>query len=179
MRLELSTHQHNKRNITSRDIALIGTMVAIIEVCKVSLSMLPNVELTSFWIIIFTLYFGYRIFYVIPVFILIEGAIYGFGLWWVMYLYAWPLLALIAWRFRKTDSALMWSIISGLFGLLFGALCAIPYLFAGGPYAAFTWWIAGIPWDMVHGVSNFALMLVLFHPIKAVMNKVENIVLNE
>ena len=88
------------KKITVRDITLIGMMVAVIEVCKAALSFLPNIELTTFWLILFTLYFGRKILLVIPVFILIEGCIYGFGLWWVMYLYMWPLLVLLVWIFK-------------------------------------------------------------------------------
>ena len=40
-----------------------------------------------------------------------------------------------------------------------------------GLYAGFTWWVAGIPWDIAHGIGNFVLMLVLFHPVKSVMKK--------
>ena len=82
------------RGIAVQDIALTGMMTAVIEVSKAALGFLPNIELTSFWIILFTLFFGRRILFVVPTFILIEGAVYGFGLWWVMYLYAWPLRAL-------------------------------------------------------------------------------------
>ena len=42
-----------KRKITILDIALIGVMTAMLEVCKTALSFLPNVELVSFWIILF------------------------------------------------------------------------------------------------------------------------------
>lgn len=158
--------------ITVKDIALIGIMVAVIEACKFALAAIPNVELTSFWIIIFTLMFKKRIFIVIPVFILIEGAVYGFGLWWVMYLYAWPLLAIITLLLHRIKSVWLWAIVSGVFGLLFGLLCSIPYLFIGGISTAFAWWVGGIPWDLVHGVANFIIMLVLFHPIIRAMKKV-------
>ena len=165
-----------KNKITAKDIALIGMMVAVIEACKFALAAIPNVELTSFWIIIFTLMFRKRIFIVIPVFILIEGIVYGFGMWWIMYLYAWPLLAVITLLLRKNKSAIMWAIISGAFGLLFGLLCSIPYIFTGadlisGFKIAFAWWVAGIPWDLVHGIANFAIMLLLYHPITKVMKK--------
>lgn len=164
-----NTQAMNK--ISVKDIAIIGVMVAVIEACKFAFAAIPNVELTSFWIIIFTLMFKKRIFIVIPVFILIEGAVYGFGLWWIMYLYAWPLLAILTLVLKKNNSAWLWSVISGMFGLLFGLLCSIPYLFVGGPETAFAWWIAGIPWDVVHGVSNFVIMLVLYHPITKAMKK--------
>lgn len=169
-----------KWKITVRDITLIGLMVAVIEVCKAALAFLPNIELTTFWMILFTLFFGRRIILVVPVFILIEGSIYGFGIWWVMYLYMWPLLAGVTWIFRKQNSVLFWSTLSGLFGLFFGFFCAIPYVLIGaaargfinGMYAGFTWWVAGIPWDILHAVSNFTLMAVLYHPIYRMMSRV-------
>ena len=177
MNLLLNTPLANSMKITAKDIALIGMMVAVIEVCKVAMMGIPNVELTTFWIIMFSIFFGRKIFFVIPVFILIEGAMFGFGIWWVMYLYMWPSLAVIVIMFRKMDSAVSWSILSGVYGLLFGFFCAIPYVIIGlaeggianGLYAGFTFWIAGIPWDLVHGVANVVIMLVLYKPIRAVM----------
>lgn len=171
MHLRLSIQKQSNK-ITTRDITIMALAVAIIEVSKVALAQIPNVELTSFWVIMFTLYFGPRIFYVIPVFILIEGVMYGFGLWWIMYLYAWPLLAIVVLLLRKMNSAWDWSFVSGLFGLLFGLLCAIPYIFTSGFAGAIAWWIGGIPWDLVHGIANFAIMLVLYKPMKYVMSKV-------
>lgn len=169
-----------------REISLVGVMVAIIEVCKVALGFLPNVELTSFWIIMFTLFFGRRVILVVPVFILIEGLMYGMGLWWIMYLYAWPCLALVVWLFRKQHSVWFWSILSGAFGLSFGLLCSFPYVLIGaadgglknGLFAGITWWIAGIPWDIIHCVSNFVLMMVLYKPVRNVMGRVEKLKLN-
>lgn len=173
MHLKLSTQKQSNR-LTARDITIMALMVAIIEVSKVALAQIPNVELTSFWVIMFTLYFGTRIFYVIPVFILIEGMMYGFNLWWIMYLYAWPMLAIVVLVFGKMKTAWEWSFVSGVFGLCFGFLCAIPYIFTSGIAGAFTWWVAGIPWDLVHGIANFAIMLVLYKPMKLVMAKMQN-----
>lgn len=179
MHLKLFIQKQSKQNLTARDITLMALMVAIIEVSKVALAQIPNVELTSFWIIMFTLYFGTRIFYVIPVFILIEGAMYPFGLWWIMYLYAWPILAIVVLLLRKRNNAWDMAFISGMFGLLFGFLCSIPYIFTSGLSGAFAWWVAGIPWDLVHGIANFAIMLVLYHPIKYVMAKMQSMDYND
>lgn len=155
-----------------KDIVMIGMMVAILEAAKAALMMIPNVELVSFFIILFTLFFGKKIFYALPVFILVEGMIFGFGVWWVMYLYAWPVLALVTWMFRKQESVWIFATISGVFGLMFGALCSIPYFFIGGWQMGFTWWIAGIPYDLIHGVSNFILCMVLFTPLRRVLRKI-------
>lgn len=171
MHLKLFTQRQNNSRLTIGDITIMALMVAIIEVCKFALAHIPNVELTSFWIIIFTLYFGTRIFYIIPVFILIEGAVYGIHLWWIMYLYAWPLLAIVTLLLRKMKGAWEWSMVSGIFGLMFGLLCAIPYIFTSGIYGAFAYWVAGIPFDLIHGIANFVIMLVLYKPLNTVMGK--------
>ena len=174
MHLRLSI-QKQSNSLSARDITIMALMVAIIEVTKVALAQIPNVEFTSFWVIMFTLYFGPRIFYVIPVFVLMEGVMYGFGLWWIMYLYAWPLLAVVVLLLRRMNTAWDWGCVSGVFGLLFGLLCAIPYVFMSGFAGAITWWIAGIPWDLVHGIANFIIMLVLYKPMKSVMSKMKKI----
>lgn len=162
---------------------MVGLMVAVIEACKLVMQGLPNIEMTSFLIILFALRFPRLTCYVVPVFTLIEGMIYGFGLWWVMYLYAWPMLSLVTRVFSRADSPLFWAVVSGAFGLFFGFLCAVPYFFigfAGGGFAQgltqmFTWWVAGIPYDLIHGASNFAIMLALYRPISNLLRHMPQI----
>ncbi|MBE5798635.1 MAG: hypothetical protein E7321_01615 [Clostridiales bacterium] len=170
------------RRSAAHEVATVGLMVAVIEVCKLVMQGLPNIEMTSFLVILFTLRFGPLALYAVPVFILIEGMLYGFGLWWVMYLYAWPLLALITRAFSRSDSAFFWAFVSGVFGLLFGLLCSLPYFFIGLPGGLasglrqmLAWWIAGIPYDLIHGVSNFALMLALYRPISNLLQRMPQI----
>ena len=167
----------------ARDVATVGLMVAAIEACKLVMQAMPNIEMTSFLIILFTLFYPRLTLYAIPAFTLIEGMLYGFGIWWVMYLYAWPLLALVTRTFSRKDSAFFWAIVSGVFGLLFGLLCSVPYFFIGlvgggflqGLTQMFTWWIAGIPFDLIHGVSNFAIMLALYQPISSLLKRMPQI----
>lgn len=163
-----------RTKITSREIVTVGLMVAVIEVCKIAFMGLPNIELTSFWIILFALYFEKSIYFAIPVFIVIEGLMFGINLWWIMYLYTWPLLAIVTKMFSKVKSVTFWSVFSGVFGLLFGALGSIVYVFMGetlsaGLRSAFAWWVAGIPYDLIHGAGNFLIMLILYKPITNVI----------
>ena len=154
-----------------------GIMVAVIEVCKAALGFLPNIELTTFWLIMFTLYWGGKTVFLVPAFILLEGCMYGFGLWWIMYLYTWPLLVFAVWKARAQESVWFWSMLSAAFGLLFGFFCAIPYHVIGiteGNYLlGFTWWVAGIPWDLVHGAGNFCLMLILYRPVRHMLDRLK------
>lgn len=168
----------SKGKNTALDIALVALMVAVIEVCKFAMVALPNISLTAFWLVLFSKHFGNKVYYVVPVFTLIEGVVFGFNLWWISYLYAWPVLVLVTRLFRKNDSAVTWATISGIFGLFFGALCAIPYIFTGtdlksGLVAAFSWWVAGIPWDIAHCIGNFALMMLLYKPLGKVIENLK------
>ena len=164
--------------ITVFDIALVALMVAVIEVFKFAMVGLPNIELTSFWLILFSKNFGKKVYFVVPVFVLIEGVIFGFNLWWISYLYTWPLLVLVTRILRENDSKIIWACISAVFGLCFGALCAVPYIFTGtdirsGFTLAFNWWVAGIPWDIAHCIGNFVLMMLLYKPLSEIMLKLQ------
>lgn len=162
-----------------RQLARLGLMVAVLEVSKLALAAIPNIELVSFWVILFTLWIGWRSLYAIYGFVLLEGILYGVHFWWIAYLYVWTILAALTQLLRKQTAPLFWAILSGLFGLFFGALCAIPYAAAGilngglwnGFLAGFSWWIAGIPYDLLHCVGNFIIMLILYKPVIAVMKK--------
>ena len=171
----------NKMKISIQDIALIGMMTAVIEVSKLMLNFLPNVELVTFWVIMFTLFFGPKVIYSIIVFILIEISIHGIHTWIFMYMYVWPALALIVYLFRKNDSIWFYSILSGFFGLFYGAFCSLPYIVIGtvdggiqsGLIMAFNWWVAGIPFDIIHGIANFVIMMVLYTPVRALLGKLK------
>lgn len=164
-----------------RDIAFTGVMAAVMVVCKEVLSFLPNIELVSFWVIMFTLFFGRKVLFAVMAFVLVEGFLYGMGPWWIMYLYTWPLLALLAYWNRKQESVWFWSILSGFFGLFYGLLCSVPYVvigitdngIRGGLYAGFTWWVSGIPWDVAHCIGNTTLMRILYDPVRNAMRKIK------
>ena len=166
----------------AKDIARIGLMIAVMTASKLALASLPNIELISFLIIAFTKKFGKSMLFVIPAYILIEILIFGFDIMWVLaYCYVWPLLYLLTRIFGKTESTVSLSVLSGFFGLFFGFLCSFPYLFittGTNPTAslssAIAWWVAGIPFDIIHGVSNFIIMLVLYIPVSRVLELVKN-----
>ena len=143
-------------------LVLSGLMGALLVVSKQAMSGLPNLEPVSLLIILFALELPRETPGAITVFILLQGVLYGFGLWWVMYLYVWYLLALLAWLLRRMDYAFFWAVLSGLYGLCFGGLCAVVYLFAKTPAFALSWWLSGLSYDALHGVGNFVLMLLLY-----------------
>ena len=150
---------------------MVGLMVAVIEACKLVMQGLPNIEMTSFLIILFTLRFPRLTCYVVPVFTLIEGMIYGFGLWWFGYCYLWPLLVLVVNSLRRWSHPLLWTVVAGLFGLLFGPLGSLPEFVAGGWAWGLSYIISGIPFDLAHCVSNVVLVLVLYAPLEKLLKR--------
>lgn len=174
----LQKRTNQKPSLT--ELTRLGLMAALLEISKLALASMPNIELVSFWIILFTLQMGWRTLYVIYVFVLLEGILYGVHFWWISYLYVWSILVVITHLFRTQNSRLFWSLLSALFGLGFGFLCAIPYSIVGilngglwnGFLAGFSWWVAGIPYDLLHCIGNFMIMLVLYQPIRTIMQRI-------
>lgn len=141
-------------------------MSAILYVSKVALEFLPNIELVSLLVVIYSLVFGWETILIVTVFNMFELIQWGFGTWWFSYLYVWPLLCAITMLLKKLikEEFVIWAIVSGVFGLIFGSLFALFYLFVDTKYA-FAYWISGLPWDVVHCIGNFVLMLVLGKPV--------------
>lgn len=152
-----------------RDICIMAILAVVMFASQVVMSFLPNIELVSLLVILYTVVYGKRIVGILCVFTLLEGLTYGFGLWFIMYLYIWPILAVIAYLFRRMESYVGWAVLSGVFGLLFGALCSVTYLILTGPVSAWAFFISGIPFDMVHCVGNFLLALFLLKPLKGLV----------
>lgn len=153
-----------------RRIAVCGLLSALLFVLQVVMAPLPNIEPVSLLILVYALTFGHQVLFMLVPFLLLEGMVYGFGLWWASYLYIWPLWALAVLALGKRERPpLVWAAVSGAFGLCFGALCALPYLLTGGLWAGVSYWLAGIPFDLLHCRGNFVLALLLIRPLRRVL----------
>lgn len=137
---------------------------------KFVMSGLPNIEPVSLFVMLFGVVFGFKALFPIGVYIALEILIYGIQLWNINYLYVWPILMVLAICMRSSHHPLIWAVLSGFFGLLFGLLCAPVYLFTGGVQFAINWWISGIPFDLVHCAGNFVLALLLFVPLRRLLS---------
>ena len=163
----------NFNHIRVIDLTVIAVMVAVLEVAKISLSFLPNIELVSLLFILFTLEFGLSL--VLPacfIFVLVEALIWGFGIWTIQYLYVWPILILLTNFLKRYHDKWVFVILSSVFGLLFGMLCSFVMFLIGSPNVAFAWWIAGIPYDLLHCAGNFVVAAVLYVPLSKVLHQI-------
>lgn len=151
------------------EICLFGILGSLLFALKFAMSYLPNIEPVTLLLIVYTITFGIKVLYPLAVYILLEIFIYGFGFWTLAYFYIWLILVVVVIVIskitNKNDSVLLWSLISGAFGLIFGALYIPIYIVSSGFMFAITWWINGLFFDIMHCIANFILCLILFRPI--------------
>ena len=138
---------------------------------KYVMSFLPNVEPSSLMIMLFAVVFGKKWVYPTYLYVAMEILFYGINLWSINYLYIWAILAMAAYSLRNMRSALGWAMVSGIFGLFFGVLCGIVDVFIGGFQYAVTKWISGIPFDISHCAGNFVIALLLYKPLRQLLEK--------
>ena len=145
-------------------------LAAVMAALQVAMSFLPNIEPVSLMVMLAAVCFGWRGLYAVYLYVFLEFAVWGVGLWNINYLYVWLVLFAAARLLRRVESPLVWAALSGCFGLLFGALCALVYWVAGGWAFAVSWWVAGIPMDLFHGAGNFVVALALFRPLRKALS---------
>ena len=69
-----------------------------------------------------------------------------------------------------TDTPVIWAVVAGIFGLVFGPLMYLEYFAINGGWEMFfAMWTAGIPYDLTHCAGNFVFTLALYKPLYRVM----------
>lgn len=150
---------------------MFGVLGALTFSLKLAMAFLPNIEPVSLLLIVFAVVFGWKALYITYVYVAMEILFFGLSLWNIYYLYVWAVLVLAAILLRGMKSPLGWAVLSGAFGLMFGALCALTDLFIGGPGYAVAKWVTGITFDLAHCAGNFAIALLLFQPLNILLKK--------
>lgn len=144
---------------------------ALLIAVQVALAPLANIELVTTLVMLFGCVLGKYAFLSLGVFVLGEGLIFGFGIWWVSYLYIWIIPLFMGMALKKFRNPFVFGLGAAVFGLLFGTLTAIPNLIMFGIENAFAYIIAGIPFDIPHAIGNGVLTTVLFVPLRIALEK--------
>ncbi len=138
---------------------------------KFAMAFLPNIEPVSLLVMLFAVVFGWKALYPIYLYVIMEILIYGVGTWNMNYLYVWAILMVAAYLLRGMQSPWGWALLSGAFGLCFGLLCAPVDFFVGDLEYVISKWVSGIPFDIAHCAGNFVIALLLFKPLRRLMEK--------
>ena len=163
-----------KNGLSLGETVLFGMLGALTFALQVVMAPLPNIEPVSLLVMLFAVTFGWKSLYCVYTFVAMEVLFYGIGLWNINYFYIWTILAVAAIMLRKMEPVLGWALLSAVFGLAFGALCGIVDVFIGGFGYAAAKWVSGIPFDLLHCGGNFAMALVLWKPLRILLDKLKN-----
>ena len=163
-----------KNGLSLGETVLFGMLGALMFALQVVMAPLPNIEPVSLLVMLFAVTFGWKSLYCVYTFVAMEILFHGIGLWNINYLYIWTILAVAAIILRKMEPVLGWALLSAVFGLAFGALCGIVDVFIGGFGYAAAKWVSGIPFDLLHCGGNFAIALVLWKPLRNLLDKLKN-----
>ena len=163
------------RRITTRELVELAVIAALMIVGKEAMSFIPNVSPVLLFIMVATLTYGWKTLLAVLCFNFVEVLIYGTGIWVLMYFYTWPLAVVAIMICKKYChmNRFKWSLLALLFGLAFGMLCAIIFIFTSGFKVAFDYWLAGIPYDLIHGASNFVFVFILLEPLEKLLKKMK------
>lgn len=150
---------------------------------KVIMEILPNVHLLGVFVVAITVAYRKKALYPIYIYVFLNGLFSGFSLWWIPYLYIWTLLwgavMLLPKNIPTKARPIIYMSVCALHGFLFGTLYApAQAIMFGLDFKTTVAWIAaGLPWDFVHGVSNF-FCGILICPIISVLKNSEKYIKN-
>lgn len=164
--------------LTVREIAVFGMLGAVMYASKMIMELIPNVHLLGVFTVAFTVVYRKKALYPIYTYVILNGVFCGFATWWIPHLYLWTVLwgavMLLPERMPKKIQPVVYMAVCAAHGFLFGTLYAPAQAIIYGLSfkGMIAWIIAGLPWDCIHGISNF-LCGVLIMPIVSTLRLAE------
>ena len=164
--------------LSVKEIVVFAMLGAVMYASKLIMELVPNVHLLGVFVIAFTVVYRKKALYPIYTYVLLNGIFCGFATWWIPYLYVWTVLwgvaMLLPKQMPKKVRPIVYMVVCALHGFLFGTLYAPAQaiLFGLSFQGMIAWIIAGLPWDFVHGVSNF-FCGILIVPIISILKRLE------
>ncbi len=164
--------------LTIKEIAIFGMLGAVMYASKIIMELVPNVHLIGVFTVAFTVVYRKKALYPIYTYVILNGVFCGFATWWIPYLYVWTVLwaavMLLPKEMPKKIRPFVYMAVCAAHGFLFGMLYApVQAILYGLSFEKMVAWIiAGLPWDCIHGISNF-LCGVLIVPIISTLRLAE------
>ena len=147
--------------LTTREITIFAMLGAVMYASKLLMEVAPNIHLLGVFTIAFTVVYRKKALYPIYIYVILNGIFCGFAAWWVPYLSVWTVLwgvvMLLPEHLPKKLRPFVYMTVCAAHGFLFGTLYAPAQavLFGMSFQGMVSWIIAGLPFDLIHGVSNF------------------------
>lgn len=163
-------------SLSPRELAVFSMLGTLMFCSKIIMEALPNIHLLGMLTITYTIVYRTKALIPLYIYILLNGLIAGFSLWWMPYLYIWAILWAAAMLLPKNLSPkvafFVYPLLCALHGLAFGTLYApAQALFFGLNWQQMiAWIIAGLPYDMIHAASNLVVGFLIF-PLSRLLTK--------
>ena len=144
---------------------MLGTLMFLGDLL---MEVFPNVHFVGALCVTYAVVFRFKALIPIYIYVLMNGLYGGFSLWWMPYTYIWlPLWGvamLIPRRLSPKVRCVIYPIITAIHGFAFGILYApAQALMFNLDWRGLLAWIAsGLYFDLIHGVSNFAMGFLVF-----------------
>ena len=170
---------HRYKKLKIHEITVFAMLSAVMFVFKVAMEGIPNVHLLGTLVVAFTLTYRKKALLPIYGYVFVNGIWEGFSPFgWLPELYLWLILwgvvMLLPKKMPKVMAPIVYMLVSCLHGLFFGVLYSPVYaLFSGmGWDRVWLWILAGLPFDLLHGMGNFALGTLII-PIATLLKKLD------
>ncbi len=167
------------RNLTLQEMAIFAMLGALMFASKIAMEALPNIHLLGMFTMTFTIVYRKKALFPIYIYVIINGIYAGFNMWWIPYLYIWTILwavtMLLPQNMCVSKKTIVYPIICCLHGLLFGTLYAPAQAIMMGLNfkGTIAWIIAGLPFDVIHGVGNLCAGLLIL-PLSNLLRHLQN-----
>ena len=161
---------------TVKETVIFGMLGALMYASKLIMEAFPNIHLLGVFVIAITVVYRQKALYPIYIYVFLNGVFAGFNMWWIPYLYIWTILWGVTMLLPKNMPAkvkpIIYMVICALHGFLYGILYAPAQaiMFGLNFEGTIAWIAAGLPFDLIHGISNFFCGLLIV-PIIAVLKK--------
>ena len=140
---------------------------AIMFVSKIVMEFLPNVHLLGALTMTYTIVLRKKALIPIYIYVMLNGLYAGFSLWWMPYTYIWTILwgvtMLLPGGMPKRLKYIVYPAVCSIHGFLFGILYspAQALMFGLSYKQMLAWIVAGLPFDLIHGVGNLVAGLLI------------------
>lgn len=164
--------------LSIKEITMFSMLGALMYLSKVIMEFAPNVHLLGVLTMAYTIVYRKKALYPIYIYVILNGVFCGFAPWWIPYLYLWTVLwgvtMLLPKKLPKKAAPVIYMVVCAAHGFLFGTLYApVQAILYGLSFkGTIAWIMAGLPWDFIHGVSNF-FCGALIVPISAILKRAE------
>jgi len=159
--------------LTIKEMAVFAMLGSVMYASKIIMEAAPNIHLLGVFTVSFTVVYRKKALYPIYIYVLLNGIFCGFAAWWIPHLYLWTVLwgavMLLPKNMPRKLKPFVYMAVCAAHGFLYGTLYApAQALLYGLDFQKTIAWIAaGLPWDCIHGVSNFICGLLIMPIVSA------------